>query len=98
MAQARELPVELRELLDEGMIRPVGEDEFAIDALRHRERTWMGWNSDYYTLEIEGDDDGHALFLINEETEYLGGDIIETSTDPDEIAYWIREMVSGKDE
>lgn len=98
MAMLGELPSELRELLEDGTLRRSDDDEFAIDALRHRERTWMGWNTVIYTLRIDEDDDGQPLFEIVEETEYLGGDIILASSDPDEVAYRIRELIQEKDE
>ena len=98
MAGVRELPSEIRELVEDGTLRRLDDDEFAIDALQHRQRTWMGWNIVYYTLRIDEDDDGRTMFEVVEETEYLGGDTVVYSGDPDEVESWIRQLISEKDE
>jgi hypothetical protein len=96
MKPTKELPSEIQNLLNAAEIRRVDEDEFVIDALRHRERTWMGWNIVVYTLRIEEDDAGQSLFEIIEQTESLGEDVVVSSTDPDEVAYWITDQIVEK--
>lgn len=94
----REFPVDLQELLTKGILRKVSEDEFSIDALSHRQRTWLGWTDVRYTLRIEEDDEGESVFDIVEETCELGEDVVVSSTDADEVACWITAALEEKAE
>lgn len=71
--------------------------DFAIDALWHRQRTWMGWTPVFYSLRIEEDDEGQPLFEIAEQTESYGEEIVVSSPDPDEAASWITESIEEQD-
>jgi hypothetical protein len=73
------LPESIQSLLDRGVLRRIDDSEFVIDALRHRERTYLGWSIVIYRLLIEENDDGSPRYEIEEETESLGHDTIVCS-------------------
>lgn len=91
------LPPEIQDLLDSGTLRRSAENTFAIDALRHRERTWLGWSIVTYELRVDVGDDGQTWFEIAEETMEIGEDIVLATTDADEAASWITELIAEKE-
>jgi hypothetical protein len=91
------LPPELQDLLNAGTLRRSTENTFAIDALRHRERTWLGWSIVTYELRIDVGDDEQNWYEIAEETMEIGEDIVLATTDADEAASWITELIDGKE-
>jgi len=95
--EASMLPQDLQTLLDSEVLRRVSGIEFVIDELRHQTRTWMGWNVVIYALRVEDGDEGRPLFEIVEETESLGEDIVLSSADSDEAAFWITEHIREKE-
>ena len=48
-----------------------------------------------YSLRIEADDEGRAVFEIVEEVEDAGEDTLVASSDPGEAAAWIEEQAAG---
>jgi hypothetical protein len=92
-----ELHSDIRGLLQAGALRRVSDTEFAIDALQHRVRTWMGWNTVSYELRIEEDDGGQALYEIAEQTEELGEQIVLSSTDVDDATFWVTDQIQEKE-
>jgi hypothetical protein len=56
----------------------------------------MGWNDVSYSLRIEDYDEG-SMFEIAEEMRELGNDIIVSSGDADEVAYWIKNQIEEKE-
>lgn len=97
MLPANELPVEIEALLQAGALRRVSDSEFVIDTLQHRVRTWMGWNTVSYELRIEEDDDGRPLYEIAEQTEELGEEIVLSSADADDAAFWVTDQIEEKE-
>jgi hypothetical protein len=99
LAAAKELPPELQDLLTAGILQPTGDaDEYSIDPLDHRQRSWLGWVDVFYTLRIDEGEDGRPDYEIVEGTREHGDDTVLCSPDPDEVACWISEMVEGKEE
>ncbi|MDB5354880.1 MAG: hypothetical protein JWN24_1333 [Phycisphaerales bacterium] len=97
MAPTEEFPSEIRELLKAGALRRVSDTEFAIDALQHRVRTWMGWNTVSYELRIEEGDEGQPLYEIAEQTEELGEQIVLSSADVDDATFWVTDQIQEKE-
>ena len=48
-----------------------------------------------YSLRIEADDEGRAVFKIVEEVEDAGEDTLVASSDPGEAAAWIEEQAAN---
>lgn len=65
----------------------------AVDDLRHRQRTWLGWSTVIYSLRIEEYDEGRVSYDVVEQTESLGEETVVCSEDPDDAACWIEEML-----
>jgi hypothetical protein len=98
MSERKTLPEELEALIKDGTLRAVGDGDYAIDALTHREREGTGWGTVTYTLEVGEDDDGRPLYEIREETGESGGDVLVSTNDADDAASWISGMIEEMEE
>lgn len=92
------MPDEIEQLVADGLLELSSHDgdlrEYLIPALRHRQRTGMGWQILIYCLLIDDNPDPDGRYTIEQQSEYSGNDTILITDDPDEIDAWIRENVA----
>ena len=76
--------------------KPASNRSTTHSAIRHHELTSLGWTDVFYDLRIDHDDDtGHPLYDTVEWTREQGEDILLSTPNPDEAAFWITEHIES---
>lgn len=70
-----------------------GYREFHIPGLRHREMTWMGWQTITYILAIDEEADPSIRYTVSTDSDHSGGDVVFNTADIDELECWIQERI-----